>query len=68
MLPLTIHIPKNENWHPDDLRHFEKIFIALVQSGGLSGVKGGKTIIHFDDKGDFRGIQLDYWPYRTQKS
>jgi hypothetical protein len=38
----------------------------LVQSGGLSGVKGGKTIIHFDEQGVFRGVQLDYWPYRRR--
>ena len=44
----------------------QEILAALITSGGLTGVKGGKTIIHFDDKGDFRGIELDYWPWRKK--
>ena len=40
---------------------------ALITSGGLTGVKGGQTIIHFDDKGNFRGVQLSYWPFRKLK-
>lgn len=41
---------------------------ALVASGGLTGVKGGQTIIHFDGDGNFQGVQLSYWPYRRRKN
>lgn len=44
-----------------------EIFYALIKSGGLSGVRGGKTIIHFDADGVFQGIELDYWPFRRRK-
>lgn len=44
-----------------------EIFKALIKSGGLWGVKGGKTSIHFDGEGRFMGIQLDYWPFRKRK-
>lgn len=50
----------------EEVRKFTEIFHALIASGGLSGVKGGKTIIHFDDIGNFRGVQLDYWPFRKR--
>ena len=46
---------------------YQEIFSALVSSGGLSGVRGGKTIIHFDADGTFQGVQLDYWPWRRRK-
>jgi hypothetical protein len=46
---------------------FREIFNALVKSGGLSGVKGGQTIIHFDGEGSFMGVQLSYWPWRRRK-
>lgn len=42
------------------------IFEALVKSGGLSGVKGGQTILHFDANGVFMGVQLNYWPWRRR--
>lgn len=47
---------------------FQEIFNALIRSGGLSGVKGGQTIIHFDGEGLFVGVQLSYWPFRRRKS
>ena len=53
----------------EEILRYQEILIALVSCGGLSGIKRGKTIIHFDDKGIFQGIELDYWPWRrrTQK-
>lgn len=51
----------------DELDRFAEIFAALIKSGGLTGVKGGQTIIHFDDQASFRGIQLSYWPWRKRK-
>lgn len=40
-----------------------EILEALVSSGGLTGVKGGQTIIHFDHQGIFKSIQLSYYPW-----
>lgn len=45
-----------------------RVITALLSTGALDGVKGGKTIIHFDDEGTFRGIQFDYWPYKERKT
>lgn len=44
-----------------------EIFDALVRCGGLTGVKAGKTIIHFDHEGNFTRIQLDYIPWVKRK-
>ena len=52
---------------PEEVNRYKEIFIALLSSGGLSGVKGGKTIIHFDADGVFQGIELDYWPWRRRR-
>lgn len=51
----------------DEIRKAQEILLALVSCGGLSGVKGGRTIIHFDGQGIFQGIELDYWPWRRRK-
>ena len=45
---------------------YEEIISALIESGSLSGVKSGKTVIHFDSDGTFSGIELDYWPFRRR--
>ena len=69
MQKLTLSIINSENVgivSDADLLKFQQIMTALVSSGGLTGVKGGKTIIHFDAQGDFQGVQLDYWPYRRR--
>lgn len=52
----------------EEIAGFSEIFSALVQSGGLTGVKSGKTVLHFDHLGIFQGIQLDYMPWRRRKS
>jgi hypothetical protein len=46
-----------------DLREIEEILTALVTSGGLTGVKGGQTIIHFDADGVFQKVELKYFPW-----
>ena len=51
----------------DQIDKATEIFTALIRSGGLWGVKGGKTVIHFDGEAKFMGIQLDYWPFRKRK-
>lgn len=51
----------------EEVERFTEIFTALLKSGGLSGVRGGKTILHFDAEANFMGIQLDYFPWRRRK-
>ena len=48
----------------EQLTKYKEILSVLLEKGALDGVRGGSTIIHFDGKARFRGIQLDYWPYR----
>lgn len=51
----------------EEVDRFREIFHALITTGGLSGVKGGRTILHFDQDGIFQGIELDYWPWKRRK-
>lgn len=69
-MKVELHIRNLENvgeMTPEKTRHFTEIFEALIVSGGLSGVKGGSTTIHFDADGRFMGINLNYWPFRRRK-
>ena len=52
----------------EETNKYLEIFQALLKSGGLSGVKGGQTILHFDSEGNFQGVQLSYWPWRKHKN
>ncbi len=52
----------------EEIKNYQEILVALVASGGLSGVKGGQTILHFDGIGNFMGVQLSYWPWRKRKN
>mgnify|MGYP001561621940 CR=1 FL=1 len=56
------------NLSQEQLRSIQEIVEALVTSGGLTGVKGGKTILHFDGEGNFMAVQLDYMPWRKRKN
>ena len=49
-----------------EVEQIKEIFTALIRSGGLTGVKGGQTILHFDGAGVFMGVQLSYWPFRKK--
>ena len=51
----------------EEMQRYTEIFLALIASGGLTGVKGGQTILHFDQTGDFQGVQLSYWPWKKKK-
>lgn len=53
-----------QNLSKEQVAVYQEIMVALISSGGLSGVKGGQTIIHFDPKGNFMGVQLNYWPWK----
>ena len=64
-----IHISlKIEGYTEEEIEKYKEILYALVRSGGLSGVRGGQTIIHFDGDSNFQGIQLSYWPWRKRKN
>jgi len=66
-IELNIRNAENINFTPERLMVYQEVIEALVSSGGLDGVKGGQTIIHFDATGQFQGVQLSYWPYRRRK-
>ena len=61
---INIHINDVDE---EQIQKYYEIFLALIKSGGLSGVKNGKTILHFDAEGIFQGVELDYWPWRKRK-
>lgn len=65
-MKLELNIKNTENFK-QDITKYEEILEALISSGGLDGVKGGQTIIHFDSNAEFMGVQLNYWPYRRKK-
>ena len=44
----------------------QEILEALIDSGGMFGVKSGQTLLHFDKYGGFMGIELRYWPWRNR--
>jgi len=67
-ITLDIKNLENVNFTPERLKLYEEILTAIVSSGGLDGVKGGQTIIHFDALGNFMGVQLSYWPWRRKKN
>lgn len=51
----------------EEAERYHEIISAMLRCGALSGVKGGKTILHFDALGIFQGVELDYWPWRRRK-
>ena len=69
-MKITLDIKNMENIHftPERKQVYEEVIEALVSSGGLDGVKGGQTIIHFDATGVFMGVQLSYWPWKRRKA
>ena len=69
MQKIEIEIKNTENigdLNKDKLKKIQEIFTALIQTGGLTGVKGGQTIIHWDNEGNFMGIELAYWTWRKR--
>ena len=68
MAKTIIQLNLDRELSEEEIKKHQEILLALVSCGGLSGVKGGRTIIHFDGEGIFQGIELDYWPWRRRKS
>jgi len=58
----------NESKSQEEIEKYKEIFSVLINKGALDGVRGGKSVIHFDADGVFQGVQLDYWPWRKRKS
>lgn len=55
-----------EGCAPEQVQRYSEILTVLISKGALDGVKGGKTILHFDGEGNFMGVQLDYMPWRRR--
>lgn len=51
-----------------EMSRIQEICAALVGSGGVTGVKQGRTLLHFDAEGSFMGVELQYWPWRKRKA
>lgn len=66
-MKITLDIKNTENLKDGRQEQYEEIVTALITSGGLDGVKGGQTVIHFDQDGVFMGVQLNYWPWKRRK-
>jgi hypothetical protein len=56
-----------ENKNEDEIAQIVEIFTALLQCGGLNGVKAGSTNIHYDEQGTFQGIKFEYWPWKKRR-
>lgn len=69
-MKINLDIKNTENINPSEekIEDYNEIITALITSGGLDGVRGGQTIIHFDQDGKFMGVQLSYWPWRRKKN
>lgn len=65
-MKIELNIKNTENITELDKPRLEEIFNALISTGGLTGVKAGKTIIHFGGDGSFQKIQLDYYPWQKR--
>jgi hypothetical protein len=67
MAKLTLNFDNVSQEHLEHQDKYREIFAALMTSGGLTGVKSGQTVIHFDMDANFMGVQLNYWPFRKRK-
>jgi len=69
-MQITLTIKNTENigkLYQDQLNTIQEIVSALVSTGSLTGIKGGKTCVHFDGEGTFQGIEVVYFPWRRRK-
>ena len=69
-MKLELNIRNTENvgfLSDDDVAQIDEVLNALITVGGLTRVKGGSTIIHFDHEGKFSKIELKYYPWYKKK-
>lgn len=50
----------------NEIKQAQEVFLALIKTGGIWGVKSGSTNIHYDPEGVFMGIRFDYWPWKRR--
>ena len=68
-LPIEIRNTENvEDLSQSDIREIEEMVGAVLQVGGFTGVRGGKTILHFDHNGIFQRVELSYNPWVRRKT
>lgn len=70
-MKFEINIRNTENidfLSDEDIAQVQEVMNALVSTGGLTGVKGGQTVIHFDADGVFQKIELKYYPWTRRAS
>lgn len=65
-MPTNFTLQVERNMDDNERRQVVEIMAALIACGGLTGVKSGKTIIHFNADGVFQHIQLDYVPWKRR--
>ena len=65
-MKIQIELDVLDEYHDKDFDEFAKIFELLINKGALTGIKGGKAMLHFDGDGIFRGLELDYWPWKKR--
>lgn len=56
-IDITTTVNVDSVYQADDIA---KIFNLLIEKGALQGVRGGKTVIHFDKDAKFQAISFDY--------
>lgn len=69
-MKIELEIKNTENigfMSESDVKQMQEILNALVTTGGMTGVKGGQTIIHFDAQGIFQRIELKYYPWTRRR-
>jgi len=66
-MEIEIKLQVEEGTTQEQLDRYGEIFNLLVKTGALDGVKGGRTVIHFDEDGNFRGIICDYWVWKKRE-
>ena len=67
MNKLVVEIETKNTYDAEEVLKINEIFKALIDTGGLIGMKNGSTQIHFNDKGEFMRIKLEYFPWRRKK-
>ena len=69
-MKIVINIPNPENINPTSVQveKYTEVVTALITSGGLDGVKAGRTILHFDPDGAFKAVELQYFPWKKRKA
>ena len=63
-MTIYLEIETKETYTETEVAKMAEMFEALISTGGLLGMKNGSTNIHFDKKGQFQAIRLEYMPWR----